>query len=350
MTTSIHNETFLTVSTDGSALGNPKAEPTRGKPNRLSTGEVSAPNGARKAYSDSPMTVSTDGSALGNPNGPMGWGWVDHRGTGCDAGGASNGTNQIGELCAVLQALRAHPSDVPLIIESDSKYAIQCSTTWLKGWKRNGWKNSKRQPVKNAEIIRAIDREIASRTGSVKFVWVKGHAGNEFNEKVDDLAHGYALAVGKGVKTGSLPIEGWQSLLASPYASGVSIPDDVRERLAGGVSDRHAKDQVNPPRSHTKSMQHNQSPRETPMSTEAGTSSQDAFDFAVPERRPDNSELSVSGSIRISPPPSSASTHASLDRRVIGTISVDLTVDADGYARINDAPLHVTHVEIIGNA
>lgn len=66
------------------------------------------------------ITVSTDGSALGNPNGPMGWGWADHElATGgkpghhhdsdCDAGGATNGTNQIGELCAVLEALRAHP-------------------------------------------------------------------------------------------------------------------------------------------------------------------------------------------------------------------------------------------------
>ena len=71
------------------------------------------------------ITVSTDGSALGNPNGPMGWGWADHElATGgkpghhhdsdCDAGGATNGTNQIGELCAVLEALRAHPGSEPL--------------------------------------------------------------------------------------------------------------------------------------------------------------------------------------------------------------------------------------------
>ena len=77
------------------------------------------------------ITVSTDGSALGNPNGPMGWGWADHElATGgkpghhhdsdCDAGGATNGTNQIGELCAVLEALRAHPGSEPLVIETDS--------------------------------------------------------------------------------------------------------------------------------------------------------------------------------------------------------------------------------------
>ena len=149
------------------------------------------------------ITVSTDGSALGNPNGPMGWGWADHElATGgkpghhhegdCDAGGATNGTNQIGELCAVLEALRAHPGSEPLVIETDSQYAINCSTTWVHGWKKNGWKNSQKKPVKNADLIRAIDAEISKRPGSVKFVWVKGHAGNAGNEKVDELARTYA--------------------------------------------------------------------------------------------------------------------------------------------------------------
>ena len=85
------------------------------------------------------ITVSTDGSALGNPNGPMGWAWADHEPAAggkpghehagdCDAGGATNGTNQIGELCAVLEALRAHPGSEDLVIETDSQYAINCST------------------------------------------------------------------------------------------------------------------------------------------------------------------------------------------------------------------------------
>ena len=124
------------------------------------------------------ITVSTDGSALGNPNGPMGWGWADHElATGgkpghhhegdCDAGGATNGTNQIGELCAVLEALRAHPGSEPLVIETDSQYAINCSTTWVHGWKKNGWKNSQKKPVKNADLIRAIDAEISKRPGPV---------------------------------------------------------------------------------------------------------------------------------------------------------------------------------------
>ena len=116
------------------------------------------------------ITVSTDGSALGNPNGPMGWAWADHEPAAggkpghehagdCDAGGATNGTNQIGELCAVLEALRAHPGSEDLVIETDSQYAINCSTKWVQGWKRNGWKNSQKKPVKNADLIRAIDIE-----------------------------------------------------------------------------------------------------------------------------------------------------------------------------------------------
>ena len=148
----------------------------------------------------------------------MGWGWADHElATGgkpghhhdsdCDAGGATNGTNQIGELCAVLEALRAHPGSEPLVIETDSQYAINCSTTWVHGWKKNGWKNSQKKPVKNADLIRAIDAEISKRPGPVKFVWVKGHAGNAGNEKVDELARTYAGDCRSKIREGYLPLE-----------------------------------------------------------------------------------------------------------------------------------------------
>lgn len=193
------------------------------------------------------IVVSTDGSALGNPNGSMGWAWADHSDasgnahehhhTGnADAGGATNGTNQIGELCAVLEALRAHPGSEPLTIESDSQYAINCATTWIHSWKKNGWKNSKNEPVKNAELIRAIDEEITKREGAVKFVWVKGHAGNAGNEKVDTLAHGYAEDCRDGMKVGYLPLEGWKSLLSSSYANGTDIPDDAHLLLDNKIS------------------------------------------------------------------------------------------------------------------
>jgi ribonuclease HI len=163
----------------------------------------------------------------------MGWAWANHGDGTHDAGGATNGTNQIGELCAVLQALRAHHDAPEMIIETDSQYAINCSSTWVRGWKKNGWKNAAKKPVKNVQLIKAIDAEISGRPGSVKFVWVKGHAGNEFNEIVDDLARGFAGDAQSGKKQGYLPLEGWQALLSSDYRKGLKIPAEVQAALDG---------------------------------------------------------------------------------------------------------------------
>lgn len=358
----------LTVSTDGSALGNPNAEASMGKTGGLSRAEVSGPDGSRTVRSDSPLTVSTDGSALGNPNGPMGWGWADHQGGGSDAGGASNGTNQIGELCAVLQALRAHPGSQDLIIESDSQYAINCSTKWVHGWKRNGWKNSKKQSVKNAPLIKAIDAEISGRSGSVKFKWVKGHAGNEFNEKVDDLAHGYASRVGEGRESGYLPLEGWQSLLESPYAEGLDLPDEIRQELSGasggtasqmaqrpsvGASTSASAEHHAERTSETPSSQ----PREpgevtdpvTPIPSSSDTSERPQVREAAqsapshgtqPSIRRDaqrKPHLKASGRLRLSPPPSSGGRYAQASLHVSGNLQIDAPIDADGYIDLHDA-------------
>ncbi|MBD8506843.1 ribonuclease HI [Hoyosella sp. G463] len=133
------------------------------------------------------MTVSTDGSCLKNPGGAIGWAWVNHSGD-RSSGGASSGTNQIAELMALLEAIRSHPGPEPLLVESDSQYAIKCVSVWLAGWKRNGWRTAAGSPVKNAELIQSIDAAIADREGPVRFQWVRGHAGNEFNEIADELA------------------------------------------------------------------------------------------------------------------------------------------------------------------
>lgn len=143
------------------------------------------------------IIVSTDGSCLRNPGGAIGWAWVDHTGP-SDSGGEASGTNQIAELRALYEAVRAHPGDEPLLIESDSQYAIKCASEWLAGWKRKGWKTSGGTPVRNLELVQNIDRVISERVGPVRFRWVRGHVGNHFNEAADALAGEAARAVAAG--------------------------------------------------------------------------------------------------------------------------------------------------------
>ncbi len=155
------------------------------------------------------IIVSTDGSCLRNPGGAIGWAWVNHGG-GSGSGGGPSGTNQIAELRAVLEAILAHNGSEPLLIESDSLYAIKCASEWIHGWRNNGWRTSSGGDVKNLELIQQIDRAIAGRPGPVRFRWVRGHVGNYFNEQADKLAGQAARQVGgtgdepgtpKGAKT-----------------------------------------------------------------------------------------------------------------------------------------------------
>ncbi|MFN3339526.1 MAG: RNase H family protein [Dietzia sp.] len=139
------------------------------------------------------MTIiaAADGSALGNP-GPAGWAWyIDESTWRC--GGWKRGTNNQGELTAVLDLLRqtAH-SPEPLHILCDSQYVINSVTKWMAGWKRKGWKKADGKPVLNVEVMKALDEAMRGR--EVTFEWVKGHAGHELNEKADVLANGAAKA------------------------------------------------------------------------------------------------------------------------------------------------------------
>ena len=133
------------------------------------------------------IVVSTDGSCLRNPGGASGWAWVNHDGT-SRSGGLASGTNQIAELMAVRDAIESHPGAEPLQIESDSQYAIKCATVWVAGWKRKGWRTASGSPVQNLAVVQGIERAIAERVGPVAFTWVRGHVGNEFNERADVLA------------------------------------------------------------------------------------------------------------------------------------------------------------------
>ncbi|WP_102193820.1 ribonuclease H family protein [Microbacterium aurantiacum] len=137
------------------------------------------------------ITAAADGSALGNP-GPNGWAWyIDDENWA--AGGSPHGTNNQGELQAVLELLRATAgSDEKLVIECDSKYVIDSITKWMPGWKRKGWRKSDGGPVLNRELMEALDVEIRGR--DIEFQWVKGHAGHPLNEAADERANAAAKA------------------------------------------------------------------------------------------------------------------------------------------------------------
>lgn len=138
------------------------------------------------------ITAAADGSALGNP-GPAGWAWyVDDN---CwAAGGWPHGTNNMGELMAVLDLFKAtaHLPNEPLHILCDSQYVINSVTKWMPGWKRKGWKKSDGKPVLNLELLKEIDAALVGR--KYTFEWVKGHAGHHLNEAADDRARDAATA------------------------------------------------------------------------------------------------------------------------------------------------------------
>lgn len=139
-----------------------------------------------------PMIIAAaDGSSLSNP-GPAGWAWfVD--GESWRAGGWPHGTNNMGELKAVLDLLEqtADAGD-DLLILCDSQYVINSVTKWMPGWKRKGWKKADGKPVQNVDLLQAIDAALPGRR--VTFEWVKGHAGHELNEAADVRARAAATA------------------------------------------------------------------------------------------------------------------------------------------------------------
>jgi len=134
------------------------------------------------------VDVYADGACRGNP-GPGGWGallvWQGHERE--LWGGEPLTTNNRMELTAVIRALSALKRSVPVRVHTDSKYVQQGMTTWVHGWKRNGWQTADKRPVKNAELWQALDALAARYT--VEWLWVKGHAGHPGNERADALAN-----------------------------------------------------------------------------------------------------------------------------------------------------------------
>lgn len=133
------------------------------------------------------IVIYTDGACSGNP-GPGGWGallkWNGHEKE--LSGGEAETTNNRMEMMAVIKALEAIKKSSTVTIYTDSKYVLQGATEWLEGWKARGWKSASKKPVKNQDLWEQIDSQVQRH--SVTFIWVKGHAGDENNERVDKLA------------------------------------------------------------------------------------------------------------------------------------------------------------------
>jgi ribonuclease HI len=133
------------------------------------------------------VVIHTDGACSGNP-GPGGWGAILESGPHRKEikGGESMTTNNRMELTAAIEALEAlkGPSDIDLY--TDSNYMRGGITSWIKSWKKNGWKTADKKPVKNVELWQRLEDAAARHT--VRWHWVKGHVGHDDNERADELA------------------------------------------------------------------------------------------------------------------------------------------------------------------
>jgi ribonuclease HI len=135
--------------------------------------------------------VYTDGSSLGNP-GPGGWAWAVPDGP-FASGAEARSTNQRMEIMAVIQALQA--LEGPVHVVSDSTYVVNCfRDRWWEGWKRRGWRNAAGKPVANQDLWEPLLELVVDSGREIRFSWVKGHSGDEMNDRGDMLAVAAASA------------------------------------------------------------------------------------------------------------------------------------------------------------
>jgi ribonuclease HI len=141
--------------------------------------------GPSRAY-----VVATDGACQRNP-GPAGWAWVGEDGEWA-AGSLAHGTNNIGELLALLNAVRDHAHIRDLRVQADSTYALDTYRSWMDNHARRGWKTTTGAPTKNAEILRELiatrDARRAAGLPDVTLEHVRGHSGHRLNGWADERA------------------------------------------------------------------------------------------------------------------------------------------------------------------
>ncbi len=143
------------------------------------------------------VEIHTDGACSGNP-GPGGWGAL-LRWNGQEkelAGAEPQTTNNRMELMAAIAALEALKRPTTVRLHTDSQYVRNGITEWLPKWIRNGWKTAAKKPVKNADLWQRL--QAATEPHTVDWIWVRGHAGDPDNERVDALAREQVVALRRG--------------------------------------------------------------------------------------------------------------------------------------------------------
>ena len=247
------------------------------------------------------ITAAADGSSLGNP-GPAGWAWYVDEDT-WDAGGWPQGTNNLGELTAILRLLEATAdTGEELHILADSQYAINVVSKWRLGWKKRGWTKADKRPIKNLELIQEIDRAMEGRR--VTFEWVKGHAGHHMNERADDLAR----ACAKAYQAGRTPEPG------PGFGGGASRGTASADQASGDQPDEGAT-------AVTASLE----PHNVPAATDAPESAPASRDAATDEATP--------STFRSHPSVFSAPTEASEPAQAAPASSVSTPTTEDAIAR-----------------
>jgi ribonuclease HI len=174
--------------------------------------------------SDDRYIVATDGACKGNP-GPTGWAWVGEDGHWA-AGALPSGTNNIGELLGLLRAIEDHADIRDLVVQADSKYAIDTYEKWMDGHRRRGWKTSTGAPAKNIDLleqlIQARDARRAAGLPDVVLEHVRGHSGHVLNAWADERAVRASEHAAKGTASA------WSSLGSQPKLDVSAAPKNGR--------------------------------------------------------------------------------------------------------------------------
>ncbi|MGW2490923.1 ribonuclease H family protein [Streptomyces sp. NPDC001606] len=181
------------------------------------------------------VVAACDGASKGNP-GPAGWAWVvadaDERTPArWESGPLGRATNNVAELTALERLLAAVDPDVPLEIRMDSQYAMKAVTTWLPGWKRNGWKTSAGKPVANQDLVVRIDTLLDGRSVEFRYVpahQVDGDPLNDFADRAASQAASVQEAAGSALGSAAPP--------PSPDTPKASAPRAKAPRRTGGAA------------------------------------------------------------------------------------------------------------------